>query len=283
MKLTYHIITASILLAGSTQAATVLAGGETWSAYDVLDFEDGVAGRGLAGTNPMTNSGSNGGTWNNNSQGGKFVTNSSGFAVSDGDAGTWVRTLSYGTAIDSGKWRLVLDVGAYDLTTFNNMTGVNDLSLELRDGTNSVAKVFFRIHDDAGSDGVADESQVAIQVDSDGAFNNSFSGKDSTMTVTNNQVWDSVAIEFDFASGDVFLERNGVTVRGTGETQDTGSITFSQFTELRLSANGDWASSTADTGVLETDLIGLYTAVPEPSSTALLGLGGLALILRRRK
>ena len=26
-----------------------------------------------------------------------------------------------------------------------------------------------------------------------------------------------------------------------------------------------------------------FTAVPEPSSTALLGLGGLALILRRRK
>ena len=33
----------------------------------------------------------------------------------------------------------------------------------------------------------------------------------------------------------------------------------------------------------EVDVIGVATAVPEPSSVALLGLGGLALILRRRK
>ncbi len=33
----------------------------------------------------------------------------------------------------------------------------------------------------------------------------------------------------------------------------------------------------------EFDVLGVATVVPEPSSTALLGLGGLALILRRRK
>ncbi len=44
-------------------------------------------------------------------------------------------------------------------------------------------------------------------------------------------------------------------------------------------------NATAEAG--GSDTIGAFvlntTAIPEPSSTALLGLGGLALILRRRK
>jgi hypothetical protein len=44
------------------------------------------------------------------------------------------------------------------------------------------------------------------------------------------------------------------------------------------------ASSMEDANAaLRPELIVNYTAIPEPSSTALLGLGGLALILRRRK
>jgi hypothetical protein len=108
------------------------------------------------------------------------------------------RSISYSTPIDSGKWRLVLDVGAYDFTTFDGMTGVNDLSLELRDNGLSVAKVSFRIHDDVGGDGVADQTQLAIQINGNGSKNSAFSGKDSDMTATDNQIWDFVAIEFDF-------------------------------------------------------------------------------------
>jgi hypothetical protein len=88
-----------------------------------------------------------------------------------------------------------------------------------------------------------------------------------------------------FLSGNILLERNGVVVRETGLLDnDPGTITFSQFDELRLSANGDWASTTADTGVLNTDLIGLYTAVPEPSTYALIGgFVALGLVLLRRR
>jgi hypothetical protein len=282
--LTTTFVICALFSISIAQAQTVLSGGESWSAYDVLDFEDGVAGRGLAGTNPMTNSGSNGGTWNTNSQAGKFVTNNSGFAVTDGDAATWGRSISY-SAISTGKWRLVLDIGAYDLTTFDNMTGINDLSLELRNGGTAVSTLSFRIHDDTGSDGVADGTQVSITNDNT-IQDFAFSGKDSDMTATNNQVWDFVAVEFDFTTGNVFMERNGVVVRGTGVSgagNDTGVIAFSSFDQLRLSANGDWASSTADTGVLETDLIGLYTAIPEPSSAALILLAGGALWFLRRK
>ena len=40
---------------------------------------------------------------------------------------------------------------------------------------------------------------------------------------------------------------------------------------------------TFTTGESTANILNALTAVPEPSSTALLGLGGLALILRRRK
>ncbi len=46
------------------------------------------------------------------------------------------------------------------------------------------------------------------------------------------------------------------------------------------------SNSALDDGVLEIDYVRYatdFTPVPEPSSTALLGLGGIALILRRRK
>lgn len=269
--------------------AQVLVTGETWSAYDAFNLE-GAAGNGLT---QIANQGSNSGTWNLNSQGGKFVTNNDGEAETDGNAGTWARTISYGTALDSGKWRLELDFAEYDFTTFDGMTGVNDLTLELRDGTTSVAKLQFRLHDeldalgDAGSDGAADKTQVTISSLTDGANNSSFSGKDTNLSSVEDAVWASIAIEFDFTSGEIFLERNGTIVRGTGlgGGSETGDITFTQFTELRLSANGQWASSTADTGVLNTESFGLYTAVPEPGSFALIG-GCFALasvMLRRRR
>lgn len=66
--------------------------------------------------------------------------------------------------------------------------------------------------------------------------------------------------------------RNGVIITGgivapTGVGSDT--ITFTSVNTTRLEAAAFQFTGTA--------------AVPEPSSTALLGLGGLALILRRRK
>lgn len=280
LPVTATLLFASVSLFGQV---TVLTTGESWQGYDVFDFESDGSGAGLTA---MTNTGTNGGTWNLNSQGGKFVTDGAGDAVTDGAAGTWARSISYASPITSGKWRLEFDFSSYDFTTFDNMTGINDLTLELRDGTTSVVKLQFRIHDDVDADGVADQTQVGISHLSDGTKTSFFSGKNSTMVAAADAVWKFAAVEFDFVTGTMFVERNNVIIGGTGEANDTGSITFSQFTELRLSANGNWASSTADTGVFNTEAIALYTAVPEPSTYAFVtGLCaiGLFLIRRRRK
>lgn len=282
MKKLFLAVSALALGTSLSHAQTVLAGGEFWAAYDVFNFESDAPGK---GTTEMINSGSNGGTWNLNSQSGRFTTDGSGFARTEGEAGVWARTIDYATPITSGKWRLVLDIGAYDFTTFDGMTGINDLTLELRDGTSSVAKLQFRIHDDVGSDGIADQTQLAISPTSTlGAT--AFSAKDSNIIATDNQVWDKLEIEFDFSTGEVYGLRDGVFVVGTGHpSKDTGLINFVQFDEVRLSTNGNWASTTADTVVLRTDEVGLYTAaIPEPSIfTMAVGLGAMTLAIVRRR
>lgn len=271
----------SICLTSVSQGASVLVGGESWQGYDVMDFESDASGKGLTA---MNNSGTNSGTWSNNSAGGKFVTNGSGQAVTDGDAGTWARSISYGSSITTGKWKLTFDIGSYNFDSFDSMTGVNDLTLELRNGGITVGSLQFRIHDDDLSDGQADRTQVAITSTNANSVGQ-FSGKSATIDIANpisGAIWDIVELEIDLDSGNMFHQRNGVTIGGTGETTDTGLFTGVGFDELRLSASGDWSSSTADTGVIETDLIGLYTAVPEPSAALLGGLGLLALLRRRR-
>lgn len=52
---------------------------------------------------------------------------------------------------------------------------------------------------------------------------------------------------------------------------------------LRWSGDDDSGAGSRDEFALDDVVIGAAAPVPEPSSTALLGLGGLALILRRRR
>jgi hypothetical protein len=61
-------------------------------------------------------------------------------------------------------------------------------------------------------------------------------------------------------------------------TEGTNYVTFSNLSASSFSITGNQnpADFSAITGIV-------ITSVPEPSTTALLGLGGLALILRRRK
>jgi hypothetical protein len=68
-------------------------------------------------------------------------------------------------------------------------------------------------------------------------------------------------------------------------TEDSSGILASGVKSIRFSIlSTNAGGNIADTTLLrEIDVEGVATVVPEPSTTALLGLGGLALILRRRK
>ena len=70
----------------------------------------------------------------------------------------------------------------------------------------------------------------------------------------------------------------------TGFTED-GSSASKRFNWSNANlASGDLNPSvTVDSADFEAAVVASFVAVPEPSSTALLGLGGIALILRRRK
>jgi hypothetical protein len=66
---------------------------------------------------------------------------------------------------------------------------------------------------------------------------------------------------------------------GGVDTLRSGSVDVSSVAE----GSTIWMDFTQTSGFLLIDNVSVTAAVPEPSTTALLGLGGLALILRRRK
>jgi len=92
-------------------------------------------------------------------------------------------------------------------------------------------------------------------------------------------------------SGGTLLHNEGLTTSGTGLHMDTGnseSLAAAQFQGVTSAtftfANFDTTDFEGKTNRWDNiSIVGDVVAVPEPSSTALLGLGGLALILRRRK
>ncbi len=87
-------------------------------------------------------------------------------------------------------------------------------------------------------------------------------------------------LEFNFGAGNtdqVTLYQDGANV---GSNTATGNYAFSSLSFASFGGSGD-LSPTQNLIVATT--FAEANAVPEPSSTALLGLGGLALILRRRR
>ncbi|MBK1831458.1 PEP-CTERM sorting domain-containing protein [Verrucomicrobiaceae bacterium R5-34] len=90
------------------------------------------------------------------------------------------------------------------------------------------------------------------------------------------------------ADSDQFFIYRHSTVNGTGtfnqDPNTNGDAVVadgaSASGSIVLGGNGDFQF---DFGAGSTDAFNLVTLVPEPSSTALLGLGGLALLIRRRR
>lgn len=106
----------------------------------------------------------------------------------------------------------------------------------------------------------------------------------ATYMISGVNATDTVVVEF---LGGVWNPASEASFNGSGFTTTTGT----EFTQIGSSATG----SSSYTGTLGNSLAIEHTfsavritvtetaAVPEPSSTALLGLGSLALILRRRR
>ncbi|WP_435892457.1 PEP-CTERM sorting domain-containing protein [Oceaniferula spumae] len=112
-----------------------------------------------------------------------------------------------------------------------------------------------------------------------------------------NQNGGSVSVENNFdltdgvytlSAGDLSIPGLVIAVNGALDftTNSTGLVTSSSTVDFaslinsgQITINGS-SATVADFTITDTTLA---LAVPEPSSTALLGLGGLALVLRRRK
>ena len=88
----------------------------------------------------------------------------------------------------------------------------------------------------------------------------------------------------DFTPFDDETEETSGATRVT-HTGGNGTIIASGVDAIRITFldHGVENGGTDGTVFQEVDVIGVATVVPEPSSTALVGLGGLALLLRRRK
>ena len=117
------------------------------------------------------------------------------------------------------------------------------------------------------------------------------------------QSWDDGAVTWNSLSGGITLGTQAQTVAddtsgldfipllGSADLNVTASLqawsagTTNNGWALIGSGTNAWYGHSSETGVsLKAPTLSItYEAVPEPSTTALLGLGGLALILRRRK
>ena len=117
------------------------------------------------------------------------------------------------------------------------------------------------------------------------------------------QSWDEGTVTWNSLSGGITLD--GTQAATVADDTSSGIIPLLGSAELNVTASlqawsagttnngwaligsgsGAWYGHSSETGVSgkAPTLSITYEAIPEPSTTALLGLGGLALILRRRK
>ena len=131
-------------------------------------------------------------------------------------------------------------------------------------GTN----LFLAVYENDAADGQTWTPGTLVGV-STNQQNMNVNGSSATWTFNNLLLSDNSRYMFTFTS-----DAAGTTtvVANTRVTLNAGNTEQSAFNSGNASFSGSHAMSAE-----------IITTVPEPSSTALLGLGGLALILRRRK
>lgn len=248
MKKKLCLLAAPLLLVGGAQAATTVAlldFGQTGGTID-------TAGGGTTGYNNI-----DAGSAANN----KSVTQA--LNESDGSATGWtLNFLENGTgsagSSGSGGW-LPNDTATYvpsTVSTLHPASATRDnIFINEQAGSNASFVITFS--------GLDDSMIYDLEF---------FGSRVSTSTVE--AIWDmTTGTGGNSAATFITLPQNLTQVQWNGISPVGGNIVFTAHT------NGATGSSQRPISLSA----GSITQVPEPSSTALLGLGGLALILRRRK
>lgn len=197
-----------------------------------------------------------------------------------------------GTSVEGGMvWNAIEGVNGADLAA-----GTTDLSGALVDSTGGASTVglsmawsnqagldFSRFWDLHPAD--RDGDYVSLRGDNSGLFN--------TFTLTGLTPSASYDVTV-YANGATDFRIGGTEVEVIGATNASAVNDSVAYTFSGVAADGsgeialDWGHISTDRGAnawtsMTSMSVSDVASVPEPSSTALLGLGGLALILRRRK
>ena len=167
---------------------------------------------------------------------------------------------------------------ATDLLDSTNAGTIVDLTL---DGSNQSGLDFSRAWDLNLGD--RDGDYLGVKGDNAGVFNTATFSSLTIGALYDVTVWTQAPTDFRANGGTVAV------VAGSSNSTVVNAAVSYTFTNVAADALGkiaiDWGHITSDRGanVWATTTAMSIAAVPEPSSAALLGLGGVALILRRRK
>ena len=166
---------------------------------------------------------------------------------------------------------------ATDLLDSTNAGTIVDLTL---DWSNQSGLDFSRAWDLNLGD--RDGDYLGVKGDNAGVFNTATFSSLTIGALYDVTVWTQAPTDFRANGGTVAV------VAGSSNSTVVNAAVSYTFTDVEADASGeiaiDWGHITSDRGanVWATTTAMSIAAVPEPSSAALLGLGGVALILRRR-